>query len=504
MLWAVAERLIFTKKPVHGFTRLHANDGNAGYALGNGSTVNVPANTQAWLDRSATAFNNTFNIAGNGWIGVTAGQYTGAISLFGTVINGPINLLADARIGGTISGGTIQSVISGPYQLEVWGTTNSYVLTLGPTNGSPQAYASTLLSAGAISAANSNAISSGPLTLDNGGDMRVNGNNITVARLSNTAVNDANNGSPAIQWIEGPRVRNMHATIKGTLTVGTDDSSSQFDGTFSDGAAASFGLTKVGTGTLTLTALSTNTGAVTVNGGTLAMSGSGSFSKASQIIVGSGAYYDVSAAGGTLTLNSGQTLGGSGTVNGNVIASSGSTIAPGTSVGTLTVAGNVTLGGNMVMELNRSLSPNSDSLITSGGGSITGSSTLTTTNIGPALQVGDTFQLFAAGQSGITANLQTLDVRNAVTYTWQTNIATSGSVTVQSVTPIAPPTLNTVKSGNVLTFSWTGPFKLQSQTNNLTVGISTNWFNYPGGTVSPVNVTINPTNRTVFYRLSLQ
>jgi fibronectin-binding autotransporter adhesin len=477
-----------------GFTRLHASDNNAGYAFGNGSTVNVPANTQAWLDRSATAYNNTFNIAGDGWIGVTIP--TGAISIFGCTVNGPINLLADARIGGTINGGTIQSVISGPYRLEVRGNTNSYVLTMGPTNGSPQAYASTLITAGAISAANSNAISSGPLTLDSGGDLRVNGNNVTVASL--TSIN-----SGSVLLIEGPRVRNMHATLKGTLTVGTDDTSSQFDGTFSDGAAAAFGLTKVGAGTLTLTAISTNTGAVTVNGGTVAMSGSGSFSRAALISVGSGAFYDASAAGGTLTLNSGQTLGGSGTVTGNVIASAGSTIAPGSSVGTLTVAGNVTLGGGMTMELNRSLAPNSDRLVTSGG-SITGGGTLTTTNIGSALQVGDTFQLFAAGVSGITANLQTVDVLNAVTYTWNNNIAASGSIQVASVTPIAAPALGVSQSGNTLTFSWTGPFKLQSQTNSLSVGVSSNWGNYPGGSTSPVVVTINPANPTVFFRLSLQ
>jgi hypothetical protein len=72
------------------------------------------------------------------------------------------------------------------------------------------------------------------------------------------------------------------------------------------------------------------------------------------------------------------------------------------------------------------------------------------------------------------------------------------------VTPIAAPSLNAVQTGNTIAFSWSGPFKLQSQTNTLSVGISTNWFNYPGGSVSPINVTINPTNRTVFYRLSLQ
>ena len=250
------------------------------------------------------------------------------MSIFGCTVNGPINLMADARIGGSINGGTISSVISGPYQLEVRGNTNSYVLIMGPTNGSPQAYASTLITSGSIQAANGNAISRGPLTLDSGGDLRVNGNNLTISNLSSI-------NSGAVLLIEGPRVRNMHATVAGTLTVGLDDSSTTFDGTFSDGAAASFGLTKVGAGTLTLTAISTNTGAVTVNGGTLAMSGS--FNKASQIIANTGGIYDVTGAGGTLTLNNGQALrGNGGSVNGILAASAGSTVAPGLPMGTLT------------------------------------------------------------------------------------------------------------------------------------------------------------------------
>ncbi len=97
-----------------------------------------------------------------------------------------------------------------------------------------------------------------------------------------------------------------------------------------------------------------------------------------------------------------------------------------------------------------------------------------------------------------------MDVVNLVQYTWQNDVATDGSVTVLTVSPITSPTLGVSQAGNTLTFSWTGPFKLQSQTNSLSVGLSNNWFTFPGGGTSPVNVTINPTNATVFFRLSLQ
>jgi fibronectin-binding autotransporter adhesin len=483
---------------IQGYTRLHAGDNNAGCALGNGSTVNVPANTQAWLDRSGTAYNNTFNIAGNGWIGVTIP--TGAMSVFGCTVNGPINLQANARIGGSINGGTIQSVISGPYQLEVWGTTNSYVLIMGPTNGSPQAYNSTLITAGSIQAANSNAISRGPLTLDSGGDLRVNGNNITVSNLSSI-------NSGQVLLIEGPRVRNMHATIGGTLTVGSDDTSTEFDGTFSDGAAAAFGLTKVGAGTLTLTAVNTNTGAVTVNGGTLAMSGS--FGKASQIIANNSGVYDVTGAGGTLTLNNGQTLrGNNGTVNGILVASAGSAVAPGFPMGTLTVSGNGTISGIYRPNLNRTNTPSNCSQFTSFGGSITFSgATLSVTNVGPKLQVGDFFQLFSGVTAGFSsAALQTNDVPNSANYTWNNTVATDGKITVASVVNRVP-ILQTALTASAIIYGQTlssSPLSGGSVTNSAGAAVAgafafTTPTNIPSNVgVTNVSVTFTPTD-TVNY-----
>lgn len=68
--------------------------------------------------------------------------------------------------------------------------------------------------------------------------------------------------------------------------------------------------------------------------------------------------------------------------------------------------------------------------------------------------------------------------------------------------PVAPPTMGFSLAGNVLTFSWAATgFNLQSQTNSLSVGLQTNnWINYPDPS-NPVNVTIDPANPTVFYRL---
>jgi len=266
--------------------------------------------------------------------------------------------------------------------------------------------------------------------------------------------------SGSVLLIEGPRIRNMNTTNAATLTVGSDDTSTEFDGTFSDGAAAPFGLTKIGAGTLTLTAVSTNTGAVTVTGGTIAMSGSGAFTKTSQIIAGSGAIYDVTAAGGTLTLNSGQTLRGGGTVNGILVASAGSAVAPGLAMGTLTVSGNATVNGVYRPNLNRTNTPSNCSQFASSGGSITFSgATLSCTNVGPKLQVGDSFQLFPGATAGFsTAALQTNDIPNSANYTWANTVATDGKVTVASVVSRVPivvtaPTASAIIYGQALSSS---------------------------------------------------
>ena len=484
-------------------SRLHAQNSSS-YALGSGSTVNVPAGCQAWCDNASTPYNNIFNIAGTGWIGATwtiAQQAanpggTGAISVFNATFTGAINLVTDARIGGTINGGTIRCPITGNHILEVWGNLGSYVLSMGPTNG-VHSYTSTLLTSGSIRALNTNAISTGPLAIDYAGDLQLNSNNITVANLS--SVNN--------QYFSGtnlPTVRNFGGT-PATLTVGTDNSSQTFNGMFLDGGTGSLGLTKVGTGMLTLTVASTNTGTVAVQGGTLKFTGSGSFGKAAVIAARSGGTYDVSSVGG-LTLNSGQTLTGSGTVNGSVSASASSTINPGDTIGALHVSGNLTLAGTMLMELNRTNTPaTNDSIVVTG--TLTAGGTLTVTNLGPALHVGDSFQLFSAGVSGFaTVNLETNDAPNNANYTWTSTLGSNGKITVATVTSQVntnPPNIQfSVTGGNTLNLAWPTNSGWTLLTNSVALTSATNWFPYPNSAnLTNVTITLNPAKTNVFFRM---
>jgi autotransporter-associated beta strand protein len=321
------------------------------------------------------------------------------------------------------------------------------------------------------------------------------GTTITVAHLQN--------GPNGAGWIA-----NSSGSAPGTLVVGTDGSSTTFDGVFGNGGSQPLHLTKVGAGTLTLTAPATNTGVVTVNGGTLALSGAGSFANATRLVANG--TLDVTGIGGTLSLTGGQTLAGQGTVAGAVHAPAGSIVSPGASVGTLTVTGNIHLAGTLLLELNRTNTPSNCDTLVSSGGSITYGGLLVVTNIGPALQAGDTFHLFPTAVSGFAGvTLATTDATGNV-YTWTNRIGSNGSIQVLSVTPPAPPVnpnptnLLVSVSGSNLTLSWpashTG-WSLQAQTNSLGIGLSTNWVTLGYETTNQVTLPVHPANPAVFYRL---
>jgi T5SS/PEP-CTERM-associated repeat protein/autotransporter-associated beta strand protein len=108
------------------------------------------------------------------------------------------------------------------------------------------------------------------------------------------------------------------------------------------------GLTKQGTGTLTLTGASTYTGATTVEAGTVALGVGGSIANSSRINVQTGATLLSIAA---LNLGAGQTLSGGGTVIGDVVVNG--MLSPGNSPGTLTTGSQTwNGGGSYLWEIN--------------------------------------------------------------------------------------------------------------------------------------------------------
>jgi fibronectin-binding autotransporter adhesin len=105
-----------------------------------------------------------------------------------------------------------------------------------------------------------------------------------------------------------------------TLSVGANGQSTSYSGILSDAG----GLTKIGSGTFTLTNAQTYTGATAIDAGMLQVNGSLSASSA-------------------VTVASAATLAGSGTIGGPVAVLGGGIVAPGTSPGTLTMDAGLSL-----------------------------------------------------------------------------------------------------------------------------------------------------------------
>lgn len=247
---------------------------------------------------------------------------------------------------------------------------------------------------------------------------------------------DLNTFSETINGLSGAGTVDSVAGGSPTLTVGGNDQSGTFSGIIKN-TAGTLALTKTGTGTFTLSGTNTYAGSTTVSAGSLALSGSGSISNSPNITVSSAAGFDVSGrTGGSYTLAGGQTLKGNGGVKGTVVVSSGATVAPGTSIGTLYLTNAPVLNGTTLMEINRTNTPTADLLVLTSG-TLNYGGTLTVTNIGSALQGGDTFTLFSAPATNGVFAATNLPALSAGQNWWTTNNYVSlivNQVTAGSVT----------------------------------------------------------------------
>jgi autotransporter-associated beta strand protein len=249
------------------------------------------------------------------------------------------------------------------------------------------------------------------------------------------------------------------------------------------------GLTKTGSGVMAVTGANTYTGATAVNGGTLEVNGS-------------------LAAASAVTVAAAGTLAGTGDIGGTVTVNG--TLAPGTpsAIGTLTVETNVTLSGTALFKINTASAGTNDVLAVTGG-AITYGGALVVSNTGGPLTAG-TYQLFKAGSylnSFSSIQLPALGANLA----WQTNLSTTGSMSIISVAPPTPPqVLLVARSGGNIVFSGTngpasGTYYVLSSTNlalpvtNWTV-IATNTFNAGSFSVTnPITAGGPPT----FFTLSI-
>lgn len=255
-----------------------------------------------------------------------------------------------------------------------------------------------------------------------------------------------------------------------TLEV-TNTAPTIFSGLITDNGNSS-GITKTGTGALYLDGTSTNSGTTFANGGLLAGSGS------------------------TLSPVDVQT---NGLIGGGSAAG----------IGTFTINNTLTFdSGGAFIRINKSLSPGQSNDVISVSGAITanavnGAGTIVVTNAGPAISVGDKFQIFNKPVTGAgTFNILGGGMN------WNNNLAVDGSIVAASVStgPATTPTNITFSvSGTNLLFSWPLQYLgwyLQANTN---LTSSNTWRDIIGSNNHTNNMLpINPGTPQQFFRMSLK
>ena len=282
-----------------------------------------------------------------------------------------------------------------------------------------------------------------------------------------------------------------NVTLNGNILAdgSTNNLSSTFAGTIADGTPTGGGLTKAGTGSLTLTGSETYTGPTTVSAGSLILGSTGSLSPSSTVsVVGTG------VLGGTGTVGS---VINSGIVNPGV---------PGTP-GTLNVAGNLTLGtGTLVLDL-----PNSttyDSVNASGPSTTVSGATLSL--ITGTISSGSTFTILASSTPivGTFVNLpdttpnSTITV-GSVTFSINYHGGTSGdNIVLTAMGSSSPSIVSTVLNGGLSYINNTAVSQQHSMVENIVysfsqaVSLSTTNFALTGinGTPNGPTVALTPSS----------
>jgi autotransporter-associated beta strand protein len=406
----------------------------------------------------------------------------------GSTYAGPIQLTTNAAIGNAANGraSIISGNISGAYELEIIPrynfTANATIVRLSGTNS----YGSTRVDGGNFAPYNSapaqliadsaTALSSGAMSLD-GGVLDVNGFSFTFANLNSTT--------------NGGTVKNNNTNLLSscTISVGTDNASTLFSGDIVDGTTGILGLTKVGTGTLTLSGNDTYSGATTVSNGTLLV------------------LNQINSSSGGVTVGTNGALAGIGFITGAV--SVDGRLVPGTNAapfGTLSIpALTLNAASKTIMTMDRASGTFAQ---VTGFGTVNFGGTLILTNLGGAFANGDSFTLFqASSYNGTFVNVQFFPAVPGPGLAWDTTqLASAGivSVVTSSVNTTPPHLTNSVSGGN-LTLSWPADhlgWRLEAQSNAHSIGLSNNWVTVPGSTnVTSMTFPVNPANPTEFYRL---
>lgn len=301
--------------------------------------------------------------------------------------------------------------------------------------------------------------------------------------------------------INATQVR-LNGNIAGnfTLTLGVDNANNSVvvNGSLGFGPGS---LIKDGSGPVYLSGANTYSGDTLVTVGKLALLNSASLSNSPLISLSAAATFDVTGfTNGVFTILPSQTLSGLGIVSGNLLVRG--TLAPGTNgaPGALTVSSNLTLTGSTLIKLSKSANTND---VVRGMSSVVFGGTLMLTNLAGVLANGDVFRIFtAASYSGSFTDI--VPPAPGLGLRWNAAALTNdGTLRIETAPATNPPSITWAASGGQLTLNWDhAGWHLQGQTNSAGIGLSSNWFTFPGSTnLNQMAIPIDPACPAAFYRL---
>ena len=363
--------------------------------------------------------------------------------------------------------------------------------------------------------------------------------NVGGGKTGNGAINFSNTtGGLRVRGVTGADSdRNVTMVIGGRTVSGSGSPVGTVDFTGGHVVDVKAGTITVGSATITNATVTSSTGTLQFDAGTVDVTNvlladnnsATNVNCVGNLIVGTGGKLLVN----TLSLvNHNQTAGtnvGNFSFGGTVIVSNRifKTTTDGTATitmtnGTLTLVSGATVGssGNGIDNLTMgdsvlNVAPTNSAAIVVTNLTTSGANTINISSLPGIVSYPQQFPIIAyAGTilgSGYNYTLGTLPsgspayggyLSNNVTSLSVDLVLTNGPVLV--VGPSGPGSITNSYSGGVLNLSWPSGqgWKLQQQTNALSTGLSTNWVYVTDGSVSSTNITVNPAQPAVFYRLT--